>query len=219
MRLILTKHGLKFNNRGFTVIELIVAIFIIGLLASLFIANVAGQRAARNIKLAQNQLVTDIRKIQSYTLSSHNFGAISVQYYVLKIDLSKPRQYIVQAMYNVSSSPTLVNMETDSLPQGIRFAQNNAVTINGSGVSNACALLAFGTPYADAYMNDGCSPINPSLPYSISTGDDYNKIVTFAASNGTVHNNSTMVLTLTDDNNTYTKSVTVNGVTGVVTFQ
>ena len=57
---------------GFTLIELLVVISIMGILATLMIVNFAGQRVSRSLLLAKNETVTNIRKVQSYTLSSKN---------------------------------------------------------------------------------------------------------------------------------------------------
>src|SRR5438105_10754499 len=108
------------RQSGFTLIELLVVIFIMGLLAGLLTLNLAGQRVARNIQIAQNQLVSNIRKIQGYTLSSRNVSQNQpAEYYVMKFDLANPYQYTIQAIYNVGSSPTLANVEVIKFPTDI----------------------------------------------------------------------------------------------------
>ena len=90
-------------KKGFTLIELMVVVSIMAILATAVIINIAGQRNNRNIIIAENELVNNIRTAQSYTLSSRVLpSGQSAQYYVLKFDFSEPSQYILQAIYNVS---------------------------------------------------------------------------------------------------------------------
>ena len=109
-----TKNAKSFqNNFGFTLIELMVVVTIMVILATVMVINLAAQRTSRDIKIAQNQLVSYIRQAQSYTLSARTLpSGESVQFYVLKFDLNKPTQYTLEAVYNVSSSPQLQDIQT-----------------------------------------------------------------------------------------------------------
>lgn len=220
------------SEEGFTLIELIVVLAIMGIMAGVFVLNINQKRAERDIKIAQNQLVTNIRKIQSYTLSSRAApSGQNVQYYLMKFDFSKPTQYEVQVMYNVKSSPQyLLRTETISLPAGIRLAaaspgvitrQNDPLTQTPA----ACALVAFALPFAKTLLNDGCTPATPSgYPYGITSTDDYKKVIDFVnnvdcsvdPTSCSVSSDSKITITLTDTSGSINKKVLLNGITGMV---
>ncbi len=230
------------RGRGFTLMELIVVVAIMAIMASLFVLNLSGQRLPRDIRIAENQLVTNIKQIQSFTLSSRTLSSgQTVQYYLLKFNLSKPSQYTIEAMYNVSSGrPQVQDVQTITLPANLRFAAANPISIARSvnpatqPAASGCALLAFSVPFAKVFFNDGCVITNP--PGGVDTtnqNDDYGKIVNFVSNvscNGgtysyppsppacTLSTDSIMTITLTDVNNTISKTVIINGITGAITF-
>jgi prepilin-type N-terminal cleavage/methylation domain-containing protein len=234
------------SRRGFTIIELLVVVAIMGMLASVLVINLAGQRASRDIKIAENQLVTDIRKTQSYTLSSTLLpNGQDADYYLLKFDMSKPSQYKIQALYNVSVSPQLMDVQTINLPPDIQIAsitpgsypisvaRSLAPTAQNFQSSPLCGLIAFAAPFGKVIFNDGCAPLNPTMPYQLSLSDDYySKIVNFqnnVVCNGvysstpspsvcTASTDSIMTITLTDLKDTVSKTITINGITGGVSF-
>jgi len=206
----LRSKKLRVASRGFTLIELLVVISIMALIAGSVIANYAGQRPLRNIRIAENELVTNIRKVQSYSLSARNIlGNIPVQYYVMKFATSTPNQYIIEGLYNVQTPPIqLRDVESIKLPDGIKLS---APLVNNA--STTCALLAFKLPFADILADTSCV----GGPPTVGGTDDYQKIISFIANNsGTVTNDSKIVFTLQDQTGTLTRKVLVNSITGVV---
>jgi prepilin-type N-terminal cleavage/methylation domain-containing protein len=220
-------------KKGFTLIELMVVVSIMAILATAVIINIAGQRNSRNIAIAENDLVTNIRTAQSYTLSSRTLpSGQAVQYYVLKFDFSKPTQYTLQAIYNVSSTPQLQSVQTFYFPSGIVLSSSSPMTITGA-VSNqtisnpaGCGLVIFSAPFGKTFFNNGCTPKNPSNPYTIGAGDDYEKPLNYVTnvscavdpSACTISDNSVMVITINAKNSTLSKTITINGITGAVSF-
>jgi prepilin-type N-terminal cleavage/methylation domain-containing protein len=239
------KYKLSNSNKGFTLIELMTVIVIMVILASAMIINLAGQRAGRDVRIAQNQLVSYIRQAQSYTLSARTLpGGQLVQYYVLKFDLSKPTQYTLEAIYNVSTSPQLTDIQTINLPSNIQIAtitpatypitidrspaNDTFYTSSGSTLSqpiaaNGCALIAFAAPFGKVIFNGSCNQAGWD-----ANNDDYEKIINFqtnipcASLNNpptcSASTDSIMTITLTNSGKTVSKTVTVNAVTGTVTF-
>lgn len=229
---------------GFTLIELLVVISIMTILVAVISINLAGQRAMRDIRIAQNQLVTNIRKVQSYTLSSRTLpSGESAQYYILKFDLNNPTQYTIQAISNVSTQPKLHNLETIILPPNIQIATitpatypiNIARSLNPTAqpIFSRCALAAFAAPFGKITFNDGCNPVSFSSPYTLQLSEDYYaKIINFQTNvacdgnNGNPPNpavcsastDSTMIIMLTDIAKTISKTVTINGITRSITF-
>ena len=230
--------NLKPSSKGFTLIELLVVIAIMVLLSSTLIINLAGQRVSRDIRIAQNQLVSDIRKVQSYTLSARSLpSSESVQYYFLKFDLTKPTQYTIQAISNVGVQPKLQDVETVKLPPNIQLDLINPplITQRPNPASQTpfynCPLIAFAAPFGKIIFNDGCAPLNYSSPYTLQITDDYYaKIINFLTNltcdgnNGQPPNpagcsastDSLMTITLTDKARSVSRKILINSITGSV---
>jgi prepilin-type N-terminal cleavage/methylation domain-containing protein len=206
---------------GFTLIELVVVLGIMAIMLSLVLANIGGTREARNMRIAQNELVTALRKIQSYTLSSRNINNDQpVNYYLIKFDYSKPTQYTIQAIYNVSSAPKLADVETIKFPGGVRLAFSNPITIYRSAspttqVPASCTVFGFLAPFAKAYFADGCTITSPP---SIVAGDDYKQILDFVSNTASypVSTDSNMVIRLSNTAATLSSKVLVKGVIGSI---
>jgi hypothetical protein len=166
---------------------------------------------------------------------------------MLKFDLSKPGQYTIEAAYNVSSSPLLADVQTITLPPDVVIAAassgNYPITIDRSATQDTggqfsgsnqylqaptCGLLAFAAPFAKVLMDSGCTIASYANPPAIANGDDYFYLINFQANlpcqtgnfppGCNVSTDSNMSITLTDTGHTYSKTVTVNGITGAVSF-
>lgn len=221
--------GVPKNSAGFTLMELIVVVAIMVMMTASLTINLAGQRASRDIRIAQSQLVSNLRKIQGYTLSARTApGGQSVQYYAMKFDYSKPGRYTLQAIYDVSSSPKVQDIETVVLPQNINLTALNPIVISRSNapttqIPTGCALIVFSAPFAKVFFNSSCTQAAWD-----ASNDDYAKVVNFIRNidcdvNGnpttcSVSTDSFMTINLTDVRNTLFKSVTINGITGNITF-
>lgn len=66
----------KANLTGFTLIELIVSTFIIGLISTIFMANYHYGGQVGKVSMEAQKLVSDIRRAQSYTLGLKEFKGI-----------------------------------------------------------------------------------------------------------------------------------------------
>jgi len=238
--------GLVKSGAGFTLIELMTVVTIMVILAAVMIINLAGQRTRRDLNIAQNQLVSYIRQAQSYTLSARTLpNGQPVQFYALKFDMATPTQYTLEAISNVSSSPQLTDIQVIKFPANIQIAtvtpgtypividrtaaNDTFYTFAGSSTplqaiaSGGCALLAFAAPFGKVIFNGGCtqSGWDPN-------NDDYEKIVNFQTNvvcnsfnspqTCSASTDSIMTIILSDSGKTVSKTVNVNAITGVVTF-
>jgi|GEM_PF-1329778 len=237
----------KTNSAGFTIMELMVVLTISAFLFTAIIVNINGQRAPRDLKIAQNELVSNIRKAQSYTLSSRNLpSGQSVQYYVIKFDLLKKKQYTIEAIFNVGSSPQMQIVETIKLPtnvkiSGIRITQRpmapgtqNVVSEEDTGDSGTCALASFVAPYGKVIfnvVNSHYPPEGASYPYTLQPDDQYQQLVNFQnnvqclnlmappPTSCTASTDSIMTITLINTAKpSLQKHVIINGITGSVSF-
>lgn len=233
------------KNQGFSLVELMTVTAIMLLLASAFVININSTRDSRNIKIGQSELVSNIRKTQSYTLSSRILpNGNSAQYYLIKFDLASSRsQYKIQAIYDADSSPKLTDVETINLPPNIEIATTSTATyaihisrsLNPTlqPIYSNCALAAFAAPYGKIIFNDGCNLTLPNNLPTLYLADDYwSKIINFQnniacdGNNGNPENppgcrattDAVMTITLTNKARTLYKNVYINGVTGAVIF-
>ncbi len=190
------------SQTGFTIIELLVVLAIMGVFFGLVLANYAGTRGRRDIKIAQNELVTNIRKVQSYVLAARDSSAGPVKYYVLKFDTSNSTRYVIEAVQtDFTLSPPL---ETINLPRGITI-QSIAVQqpLGSSTTTPGCVQVAFSLPFNKMYADQECA-IDLLVLDPASLGD---------------YDDSLITLTLRDAQSSTTKTVTINGVSGVIDAQ
>ncbi len=226
------------NYQGFTVMELMVVISIMMILTTAIVINLNKQRASRDVKIAQNQLVSDLRKIASYTLAARTApGGRSAQYYLMRFDLTKPDRYEILAITNAASSPILESVEIIKLPANIKFdsaapiiiSQRLASPASQSFASSDCALVAFKAPFSKVILNKGCAITTAPSGISLTnTSDDFAKIINFQTNVSCDINNNPpacsastddlMTIKLADTANTVFRTIIINAVTGAITF-
>ena len=144
------------SQSGFTVIELLV-VFVI--MVTVFVVVLVGfnrQRITRSTVIAQNEMVTNLRKIQSYMLSSRNIGTTgkAASFYIMRFQ-SGSGQYTVQAVGQESDGSYTFydNLET------IRI--NDTVTVSGLSLTNrggttstpSCVQIIFAAPFGKVYID------------------------------------------------------------------
>ncbi len=151
------KQKLRTNSNGFTIIELLVVLSIMGLMGTMLIVNFNSTRNRRNLTLTSNELVTNIRKTQSYALSARDVSPnIPAKYYVLQFELAAdPSHYKILAVdNNYTATPTLV--ETVSLPSDVIFDVENSSLVQpitgGNTTNPTCLQILFGLPFGRIYM-------------------------------------------------------------------
>lgn len=151
------KNNFKIN--GFTIIELIIVISIMGLMATLLVASFNATRSRRNLTLAANELVTNLRKTQSYALSARDItNDLPAKYYILQFDFTMPNQYQILAIDN-KFGPKIITVETISLPLDVQLYEDNTFLeqqIEGGEKSETinpnCLEILFGLPFGRMYM-------------------------------------------------------------------
>lgn len=142
-----------YSGAGFTIMEMTVVIAIIGLLVSFFLVNFNSLSGPRDLKKTQNQLVTDLRKIQSYTLSSKDVLATGdpANYYIIKFSKITPDRYTIGAVDNKGQYS---NLQTVSFPKNIGISSLQ-VNLPSSKVPKTatCAEVAFSLPFGRIFMD------------------------------------------------------------------
>jgi prepilin-type N-terminal cleavage/methylation domain-containing protein len=138
------------RQNGFTIIEIIVVVAMMAILATVVTISFNRQRNQRNITLAQNETVTNIRKVQSYMLSSRNLpSGEAAKFYIIKFE-KNVNYYTVQAVDNQYNFHG--NLERISLPNGVVLGN---ITLQGAipDLNPDCIQLIFGAPFGQMYIN------------------------------------------------------------------
>lgn len=188
------------NQAGFTLIELLVVLSIMTLLMGSIILNFNRTRAARSATFAQNETVTNIKKVQSYMLSARNLATdIPAKFYYIKFTKGQ-KTYTIGGVDN--NYGLYANIETVTLPGDVAIGDLSFVP--GSPGTTACVEILFSAPFGKMYLND-----DPSCNASITTIAQ--SPTTLYALNGQV-----LEITLTPTNNAASKTIDVRSLTGRV---
>ena len=212
--MVIQRFGMKQKKiNGFTIIELLVVIAIMGLVATLLVINFNTTRSRRNLALGANELVTNVRKTQSYALSARDVSPnLPAKYYVLQFDFSTPGIYKILAIdTNYAATPKTV--ETINLPVDVVLDQNLSALVQpisgGTTTHPGCLQVLFGLPYGRIYMAGSASPCSNGF---VNTAMDPAAMSFLTNSKGTIY-------LRTNKGAVYTKTAEINGLSGTITSQ
>lgn len=154
----------KQKQKGFTLIEMLVVLSIMGVMAGLFIANYNGQSQVRNLKIAKSEFVTNARKVQSYILSARNVSTGSAEspakFYSLS--LGRKRSSYVISGYD-SQTGVKRDIETVKLPQGVTIERIDVFAAGQTvGQTVSTAQVLYSAPYGKMYVlgRGDCGDVN-----------------------------------------------------------
>lgn len=148
----------KTKTDGFSLVEMLVVIFISALLSTLILVNYRAGQEKYNLSQAAQQLASDIRRIQNLALTGRVQGAdipigygINIdsvnQYTIFYNKLPMPNPYTNK--YKPTGSPSSINLETIALSSG--------VTLDSVSVTHC---IFFAPPDPTTYI-DGNNPSSP----------------------------------------------------------
>ncbi len=86
------------SQAGFTIAELLVGIFIIALISGIFLANYRSADRQAKLNMAAQQVVSDIRMAQNYSLGLREFeGSVPKSGWGARFDTASPNSYTIFA--------------------------------------------------------------------------------------------------------------------------
>jgi len=199
------------TQKGFTVIELIVVLVVITTLFSIVVLNFNASKSSRNLNIAANELVENLRNLQTASLTGRNLATAggAPAFYVLRLK-SNYRDSYVFSKYDKTN--VQLDYGTTTLANGIQFKAigQNAVTVTDKMATGTCTTtcnrdcidIAFELPFGSIYADESCNIFNTvTHPNQLQSRATYS--------------NRIVELNLIDvKDSTKTIKVVVNGVTG-----
>ena len=164
---------------GFTIIELLVVIFIIGLLSTLVLVNYRGGQKKYALSQSVQQLVSDLREAQNMAMSGVDIEGQYYGYgvYVNRHDLNTSYQLYADEN-NDNKYDSGESLETVSLPEGIEIK----LTSPASKVD-----VFFRSPEPTTYINSPSS-VNPGTITLELKGASLTKTITVTTA-GLIYSN------------------------------
>jgi type II secretory pathway pseudopilin PulG len=143
----------KFLMSGFTVTELLVVCSIMVVLASVVLVSWNNQKPTRSLVIAQNELVTNIRKVQGYAVSSRNIvgSDTSVKFYYIRLETGQ-NFYTVHAIDYDFTEPPQTPLETINLPSDLAISRIGFLDNAGDSEEYSCAYIIFSAVYGKTYF-------------------------------------------------------------------
>jgi len=168
MRILQVKNKYYLGQNGFTLIELTVTIAIMALMLSLALANINGTELSRNNTIAQNVFVSDMHKIQTFSLNSADYtpGVTPASSWSVHINSSAPSSYDLQVTDNNLISNTKV-YSTSALPDKITFGALQLITPTGACYYTSDLTVNFTVPYGRILMSYTATPCGGGILVSV----------------------------------------------------
>ncbi len=172
------KQDKTISQAGFTIVELLAVLAIMTLLMGALVLDFASQRGKRNIVLAKNETITNLRKVQSYTLSSKNLPTgESVKYYIATFSAGAnsftvdaiDSDYVFHPAVETIALPSAISIENittiDNKDSGqgtksevvaeesVRVRDAGLGALSDKGNVYKCMQIIFSAPFGKIYTN------------------------------------------------------------------
>lgn len=153
----LRRDGL--GQAGFTLVELLVVISILAIFYGLVVTNFSVWRGPQYVKVAANELATNINKLHSSSLSARSLNGTPANYYIVQFNTGTDNtSYPIQAIAATTPNPTFINpVETIRFP-GLVYVKELDYTDQSNTVTKpTCVQVVFALPYGRTYIDATCS--------------------------------------------------------------
>ena len=165
------------NQKGFSLMELMIVIFIIGVASSVVIVQYSGNRDFKALYLGSKQIANDIRMAQNYTFSALEAGGVNPNG-GYGISFSKDsNSYIIFGDKSIAPvNPNKVydageEFQTINLPEGVEV-----ISLKIGAVSYNNMDVVFTSPYGEVYIDgvnkDAGNFINLEIEIGNSAGTE-----------------------------------------------
>ena len=159
------------NKKGFSLIELMMVIVIVGIASTIIIAQYSNSRNSKALSLGAKQVVNDVRMTQNYTFGALADGGTNPSggYGVRFSDNTNPGSYIIfgdqdSGEYDYDAGE---EFQTINLPEGVTVTSLDIGATNYSDID-----VVFTPPYGEVYIDkknkDGAPPDFIDLEVEIS---------------------------------------------------
>lgn len=176
------KESYKYFGRqsmadGFTMIELLVSFFIIAMMSGLFLVNYSAITKRPALINAAQQVASDIRLVQEYSLGSKEFnGAISAGGWGMRFQSAAGSNASYKIFADINGDKDKSSNEeflTINLPGGIKINQ----IIVGTAVTVTPVDMVFLPPNPGVYFSGATNPAINSAEIQLSDGNTTKKVL------------------------------------------
>jgi prepilin-type N-terminal cleavage/methylation domain-containing protein len=166
------------KQAGFTLLELVVVLAIMGLLATVTVLAFNAQRGGRNLRIAQNELATNWKKTQSAVLSARDLpdGATTVpaKFYGVEIATGQAqyKTFGIGQAWQVIGRAT--GLEPLRFPEGVLAQRMTVVDLKQPTVVRevSCVVVLFGAPFGRAQVVTSATGACPTDEQVVVAGQD-----------------------------------------------
>lgn len=157
-------------KKGFTIIELLVAISIFIVITGLVVANFRRGARSDELKIAAAGLASTLRKAQTMALAGEAIGGVvPAGGYGVYVTMDTPNRYIIFA----DNDGNKIYGVGEELAGGINFLPSNIAVDQVSPVS---ASVVFKPPKPTIYINGGTSENSATITLKDSISDQTRKV-------------------------------------------
>ena len=144
------------KKNGFTMIELLIVMAIIGIVATIVLPSYNKARNSKDLHLGREQISSDIRMAQNYSFNILKFdGAFPEGGYGIHFDIGNPKKYIIFADKGPSPNQTYdagEKFQELELPRSVKIS---SLKVDGSDANPID--IVFKPPYGKVFIWSGGS--------------------------------------------------------------
>lgn len=152
------------NESGFTIMELMVTVFILAMVYGLVVVNFNLWRGPQFVKLGGAELATNIYKARSYSLSARNIEGNPARLYIVQLKTTDGENstYSLSGVASDDSGNNLFypNLESFHFPGTAYVGDLSYTPLDGAPQSTDCLQIAFVLPFGKTYVDGSCQLLN-----------------------------------------------------------